>query len=190
MTDPVQIRTARLLLRPLIPDDLEALHAAVWGDPQVTKYLPGGRPRTLDETRKIVDYYVGCWDRPTEVIWGVVKPDTDRLIGQCGLKLMAAPAQDVEILYALAADSWGQGYATEIARACLRFGFEAFDCDQLRAVAVPENTASRRVMEKLGMTCDGLFPSDKGFDENLAFYSLSRTAFDPGDHPYTVTYNE
>jgi RimJ/RimL family protein N-acetyltransferase len=190
MTDPVQIRTVRLLLRPFTPTDLEALQTVVWGDPMVTKYLPGGRPRTLDETQKIIDYYVGCWDRPTEAIWGVVRPDTGCLIGQCGLKPMSAPAQDVEILYALAVDSWGLGYATEVARACLRFGFEDFDCDHLRAVAVPENTASRRVMEKLGMTCDGLFPSDKGFDENLAFYSLARASFDPGDHPYAVTDSE
>jgi len=185
-TQPVSIRTARLLLRPFTADDLDGLHAAVWGDPLVTKYLPGGQPRPLDGTQRIVNHFLTCWERETETAWAVVLPDSGRLIGECGLSILPNPAEGIEIFYGLAADCWGQGYATELGRALLRFGFEAFGLDRMRAVAVPENTASRRVMEKLGMTYDGLFPYDDRFDENLAFYSLSRAAFDPGDHPYVV----
>jgi RimJ/RimL family protein N-acetyltransferase len=185
-TQPVMIRTERLLLHPFTAGDLDGLQAAVWGDPLVTKFLPGGQPRLLDKTQKIVDHYTAAWERPTETAWAVVLLDSGRLIGECGLSILPDPAEGVEVFYALAADSWGKGYATELARACLRFGFETFGQDRLRAVAVPDNTASRRVMEKLGMIYDGLFPYDARFDENLAFYSLARAAFDPSDHPYTV----
>jgi RimJ/RimL family protein N-acetyltransferase len=189
-TQPVSIRTARLLLRPFAADDLDGLQAAVWGDPLVTKYLPGGQPRPVERTQMIIDHFLTCWQRPTEAAWAVTLPDSGRLIGECGMSILPDPAEGVEIFYGLAVDCWGKGYATELARACLRFGFEMFGLDRLRAVAVPQNTASRRVMEKLGMTYDGLFPYHARFDENLAFYSLARAAFDPGDHPYAVIHSE
>lgn len=187
MTDPATIGTARLVLRPFAADDLDGLYAAVWGDPLVTRYLPGGQPRTPEGTQKVIDFFLGSWERELETSWAVVLAESGRLIGECGMSILPRAEEGVEIFYALAADCWGQGYATELARACLRFGFEAFDgLDRLRAVAVPENAASRRVMEKLGMTYDGLFPYSDKFDEELAYYSITRAAFDPGEHPYTV----
>ena len=189
-TQPVAIRTERLLLRPFTAGDLDGLQAAVWGDPLVTEYLPGGQPRPLDRTQLIVNHFVTCWERPTETAWAVTLPESGRLIGECGMSILPDPTQGVEIFYALAVDCWGRGYATELGRALLRFGFETFGLDRLWAIAVPDNTASRRVMEKLGMTYDGLFPYDDRFDENLAFYSLARAAFDPGGHPYAVIYSE
>ena len=74
-TQPVSIRTARLLLRPFTADDLDGLHAAVWGDPLVTKYLPGGQPRPLDGTQRIVNHFLTCWERETETAWAVVLPE-------------------------------------------------------------------------------------------------------------------
>lgn len=187
MTDPVQIRTARLLLRPFHPTDLEAHHVAVWGDPRVTTYLPGGQPRPVAEAQAVLKRYVTCWERDTDAAWAIVLPDSGRLIGECGMSVKANRERDVEISYALAADQWGQGYATEAARACLRFGFEGFGLPYLRAVASPENAASRRVMEKLGMTFEGLIRYPVRTEETLAYYRIERAAFNPDGHPYTVT---
>ena len=187
MTDPVQIRTARLLLRPFTADDLAAHHAAVWGDPQVTTFLPGGQPRSLEETQLVLNRYLSCWERDNDAAWAVVLPESGRLIGECGMSVKANRERDVEISYALASDQWGQGYATEVARACLHFGFEGFGLPYLRAVASPENAASRRVMEKLGMTFDGLIRYPVRTEETLAYYRIERAAFNPNGHPYTVT---
>jgi len=60
----------------------------------------------------------------------------------------------VEIGWRLGAEFWGQGLATEGARAVLRFGFDELKLPEIVALTVPANRRSRRVMEKIGMTCN------------------------------------
>ncbi len=87
-------------------------------------------------------------------------------------------AGEVEVLYALRKDRWGQGLATEAARASVRFGFEYANLTRLIALAVPENIASRRVMEHLG------FEYEKDahyFGLDLVYYVLPREHFHADD---------
>ena len=104
-------------------------------------------------------------------------------IGFAGLNLSAFPphlAPCVEVGWRLARHAWGQGYATEAARACLRHGFGAMGVEEIVAFAVGANLRSRAVMERLGMTYD----PDDDFDDleqavdsplrPLVLYRLSR----------------
>jgi RimJ/RimL family protein N-acetyltransferase len=75
-------------------------------------------------------------------------------IGLCHPRFAASFTPCVEIGWRLAAEYWGRGLATEGARAALRFGFERLKMSEIVSFTVPENGASRRVMEKLGMTRD------------------------------------
>jgi ribosomal-protein-alanine N-acetyltransferase len=83
-------------------------------------------------------------------MWKLLEPDTSQMIGFCGLQPLAN-TPDIEIGWWLAPSHWGCGLATEAARAFLRDGFERVGLQRIVAVAHPDNRASRRVMEKLGM---------------------------------------
>jgi ribosomal-protein-alanine N-acetyltransferase len=75
------------------------------------------------------------------------------LIGDCGLVRQSVDGVDeIEIGYHVRRDLWGQGYASEAARACRDYGFASFEVDRLVSLIRPENMASRRVAEKNGMS--------------------------------------
>jgi len=122
------------------------------------------------------------WSQRGCGVWAVTDKTTGQFIGHCGLNFMSE-AGEVEVLYALRQDSWGQGLATEAARASVRFGFEQADLARLIALAVPENIASRRVMEHLG------FAYEKDvhyFGLDLVYYVLPRDQFHPDDSLFLV----
>jgi ribosomal-protein-alanine N-acetyltransferase len=189
MTDtPTVIETARLRLRPFTMRDLDNLHAVIYSDPQVTTYLPGGEPWPLCETRSLLAWWVAHWEDKGFGPWAVLDKMSDAFLGDCGLMLSLGVSPSaghaVELLYALGRESWGKGYASEAARAALRHGFEQAGLKQIVAVAVPENTGSRRVMEKLGMTFEGI--SARYYNADLAVYTIARDQLVPDGSPYFV----
>jgi RimJ/RimL family protein N-acetyltransferase len=126
------IETERLLLRPFRLDDLDEL-AALFGDPDVMRYVGTGLPIGRDETDRALKSIIKHWDH---------------FVGFGGLRsLFDTP----EVVYHFSKPNWGKGLATEQARASLRFGFEDRRFHRIVAVANPENNASIHVMEKLGM---------------------------------------
>lgn len=176
------IDTARLRLRPFSPDDAPAYHAAILSDADVMRYLPTGEPLPAAHTGPVLDRIRDHWDQHHYGLWAVIHRADDRLIGHCGLHMLPE-GTDVEVAYALAQAYWRQGLAAEAAHASLRYGFETLGLERIIAVAVPANTASLRVMEKIGMTYQGVIPA---YATELPCYALARAAFQPGDAPYTL----
>lgn len=93
------------------------------------------------------------------------------MIGHCGLRAVDEWPGDVEVLYALGRPWWGKGFATEAARASVRLGFERLGLPRIVGFALPENAASRRVLEKAGMRLRG---ETRLFDLDLVWYSVER----------------
>ena len=146
------VETERLRLRPWTPDDVDAL-AEIFAVPAVSWY-PFGRGLTRDETERFVARHVGHWEERGWGSWAVERRGNPDLIGYLGLATVywlpeVMPA--VEVGWRLHPAYWGQGLATEGARATLRYGFEDVGLDRIIAIFVPENVASGRVMAKLGM---------------------------------------
>ena len=148
------LRTSRLLLRPWRDADLPA-YAALNADEQVRRWFPGTltRARSDDEAARL--------QRHTEAhgfgFWAVEVPGAAPFIGVVGLKWVsfAAPfAPAVEAGWRLAREHWGKGYAAEAAEAALAHGFGPLGLAEIVAFAVPDNLASRRVMERVGMRHD------------------------------------
>ena len=169
------LETERLRLRAFQPDDAESYHAAVYSDADVTRYLPGGVPRPIERTYQVIDAFRESWQKNGIGGLAVVLKDTGQLIGHCGLipiGVSSIPYPEVEVFYAIGKAWWGQGYVTEAARAVIEDGFGRAGLTRIVAVAVPENTASRRVMEKLGMIYVGL--TDRYYNAELAYYALGR----------------
>jgi ribosomal-protein-alanine N-acetyltransferase len=179
----IHIETERLLLRPFSMDDLSALHAMT-SHQEVVRYLPEG-VWTLEETRKalrkVTDRYKrGQSIREAKYTLAVVERNTKKVIGWCGLGPMDFHQSEVEIYYGLSRDFWGRGIATEAAKALLHYAFQSIGLEKMVAIVKPENTASQRVIEKLGMIYRkriGTLPEKFKFYQGLLYYSLTQEEY-------------
>ncbi len=145
---PPIFKTNRLTLRGFEYGDIDRL-AEILGDPLVMRYMPGSRPWPREAAERELGRIIDHWDRHRYGRWAVVHGD-GRMIGWCGIEFLKELGE-TEVAYLLDKDYWNKGYATEAARFSLGFGFEEVGLDRIIALAFPENLASRRVMEKIGM---------------------------------------
>jgi RimJ/RimL family protein N-acetyltransferase len=146
------IHTLRLDLRPWRDEDLPAF-AALNADPRVMEFLPRPLDRAESDARaaRIRDHF----ERRGFGLWAVEVPRVIEFIGFVGLSVPdfeASFTPCVEVGWRLAHEHWGQGYATEAARAALDFGFRRLALDEIVSFTVPTNRRSRGVMERIGMT--------------------------------------
>ena len=146
------IETQRLLLRAWQPSDA-APFAALNADPEVTRYLNG--PMRRDESDDLIARIRAHWEDHDFGLYAVEVKETGAFAGFVGLAIPSflpdvLPA--VEVGWRLAREHWGQGYATEAARASMRLGFDELGLLQIISIIHPENAASVRVAERLGMT--------------------------------------
>ncbi len=149
-----ELRTPRLLLRPWRDSDRPPF-AALNADPEVRRWFPSLQTRAeSDATAAALQAHL---DAHGFGLWAVEAPGVAPFLGFVGLQHVrfAAPfAPAVEAGWRLARAWWGRGYATEAARAALAHAFGPLALPEVVAFTVPGNAASRRVMERLGMTRD------------------------------------
>src|SRR5262249_29446740 len=119
--DARELRTDRLLMRPLTLADEDDYHR-LFSDPEVVRYLGPGGVRSRQENRAALAAAVEHWRLHGYGIWKVTERDGGRFVGRCGLRLGEIDA--VELLYTLNREFWGRGLATEAAAAAVRFGFD------------------------------------------------------------------
>ena len=143
------IVTDRLRLRPLGVEDLDA-YAGIMGEPEVGKWFPKGTSYTREESEKSLSSIMEHWDKYGFGIWAVRTRDSPTLLGRCGLNTVTEIGE-VEVDFAFSKAFWGRGYGTESARAALSYGFQTLSRKVIIGLAKPDNTASRRVLEKSGM---------------------------------------
>ena len=139
-------------LRPLAPADLAAVHT-LWTDPGVSKYLWDDEVIPLGRAEAVLRDSEANFTAHGFGLWGAFLPDRGDLAGFCGFAFFGYPSQP-ELVFGLAPSHWGQGLATELARAMIRHGFETLGFHQIVVSTDPGNVASQRVMEKAGMTRD------------------------------------
>jgi [ribosomal protein S5]-alanine N-acetyltransferase len=142
--------TERLEYRPLERGDAMALHA-VWGDPEVMRFLPADPSGSVEDTAGRVDRHAERFRETSYGLCAVVKRDGGRVVGACGLFPVEWIGPDVEVAYHFAREVWNRGYATEAAGAWVATGFAERGLERVVALAFPANRASTRVMEKIGM---------------------------------------
>ena len=148
------ITTERLILRRWGEADREPF-AALNGDPRVMEFFPNLLCR--QESDSMMDRIEAHFDAHGFGFWAAEVRRGSTFVGFVGLNIPTFPAPFtpcVEIGWRLATEYWGQGLATEGAKAAVRYGFEKLGLTELVAFTVPANFRSRRVMEKLGMTHD------------------------------------
>lgn len=149
------IETPRLLLRPWTLDDVGDAHA-IYRDPEVMRFLGGVTHQSIEETRTVIASRAMAHHALHGFsLWAAVEKDSGRVIGSCGLKFLEG-GMDVEVGYHFARAAWGRGYATEGATASVRYGFERLGLRRILGVVNPQNFASQHVLEKAGLTYQGM----------------------------------
>jgi RimJ/RimL family protein N-acetyltransferase len=143
------LETARLRLRALRRSDLDALER-IYLDPEVSRYLTT-RPQTRSEVSRNLDYMIEHAEHYG--LWAIELKATAELIGRCGFYAftMLGPPEP-ELAYLLRPDCWGRGLATEAALGALAQLRAAHAPARVVSIVRPENAASRRVLEKVGMS--------------------------------------
>lgn len=170
------LETRRLALRRLRMDDLEAL-SALYRDEEVRRYFPEG-VLSLEETRRELEWFIDAHPPHPELgLWATIEKETGAFIGRCGLLPWEIEGRhEVEVAYLLDKRYWGQGLATEAARAIVRNGFERLNLERLIALIDPENLASRRVAERIGMSLEKEVEGIGGDGIPTLIYSIAREA--------------
>ena len=163
------LETDRLVLTTWKTSDWAALRP-IATDVEVMRYITGGVPWTDDRIQSFVNRQVELFSERGFCRWKLLLKPAQEMIGFCGV-VFWRDALDPEIGWWLARQYWGRGLATEAARAALRDAFERAGLDRIISIARPANTASTRIMEKIGLQLECEFEKD-GIP--LVRYAISR----------------
>ena len=158
----VFLETPRLILRRFTADDVDLL-VDLDSDPEVMRFITGGRATPLDEVRdEVIPAYLEYYARFAGFgFFAVHEKSSGAFIGWFHFRPRRNdPPDNVELGYRLRRSAWGKGYATEGARALVRKGFTELGVRRVYAEGMAVNTASRRVMEKAGLRLVRTFHAD------------------------------
>jgi RimJ/RimL family protein N-acetyltransferase len=147
------LETDRLILRRFTEDDVDLL-IELDSDPEVMKYITGGRPTPREEIEgDVLPAFLSYYDRFAGYgFWAAVEKSTGTFLGWFHLRPPKGGAADEpELGYRLRRSAWSKGYATEGSLALIRKAFDELGARRVFASTMVVNTASRRVMEKAGL---------------------------------------
>ena len=162
------LETPRLLLREFELSDAPYLFE-LNADPEVIQHTGDPPFDSVASARLFLENY-SAYEETGFGRWAVIRSSDQVFLGWCGLK---QHPDYVDLGYRFFKKEWGKGYASEAAKACINYGFEVLKLEVIVGRVVPENIASVRVLEKMGMhywksdTCKGL--------DNAAYYKINRT---------------
>ncbi len=181
------LETERLILRRFTDDDVDHL-VALDSDPAVMRYISGGPATPREEiARDYIPAYLDYYQRYEGYgYWAAIEQGTGAFLGWFQFRPPAgAPLDQPELGYRLRRSAWGNGYATEGARALIRKGFTELGVQRVVAFTYGEHQASRRVMEKAGLRLVRTF---RLTPEQLAALGVTDpTLFDGDDVEYAIT---
>lgn len=143
------ITTENLRLRPFTLEDTPAMHQILNGR-DVLKYFPGTQTLSVEHVQRMIGRLLTHWQEHDYGLWAVEHRATGTLLGRCGLQHIPE-TNEVEIDFILDRVYWGHGYATEAGQASLGYGFEELNLASVVGIVHPDNLASQRVLQKLGM---------------------------------------
>lgn len=174
----LKIVTQRLVLREFVEEDWAAV-LAYQQDGSYLRYYPW-TDRTEADARSFVQTFIEwqCEVPRRRFQLAVTLKDCGTLIGNCGIRRKPDNGWEADIGYELAPECWGQGYATEAARALVNFGFRDLGLERISSWCIADNAASARVLERLGFRQEGRLRSNEYFKgrwwDTLLFALLKR----------------
>lgn len=167
--DTVVITTERLNLRKMTTDDVKNL-MQIFSDPEAMNYYPS----TMNEEEALgwITRTLGNYEKLGVGFWIVEDKSTGRFLGQCGIIPQEFDGAAVmEIAYLFVKQEWGNGYATESAKACKEYGFQSMGLKKMYSFIDASNLPSARVAERNGMHVETTITK---WGKDVLVYSASR----------------
>ena len=159
-------------MRPYTHADLPEL-IEMRSDPEVYRYLGGWERQNPAEVTKRMDFYLACYEKFGFGSSAMILKENGEHIGSCGLQPLENSGE-IEVGYSLKPAYWRQGLGFEAAYAWLKYGFEEAGLERIVAVCDRANKGSWRIMEKCGMSYEGV---KKAYGMDVEFYAISRDEF-------------
>jgi RimJ/RimL family protein N-acetyltransferase len=153
---PCELRTRRLLLRPLGADDAPGMYA-IYSDPETMKYWSSVAIDSLEQASRMVAEDLKLQAGGSAAFWAIVLPKTGRVIGKFTLFQIDRNNRRAEIGYVLNRQFWRKGYGSEVTAAMLELFFDEFGLHRLEADIDPDNLASIALLKKFGFRQEGVF---------------------------------
>jgi len=185
MFKDIYVDTEHLIIKPYSMDDIDDLYK-VYNDEKVMSYIPEG-VMSYEWVKDLINWMIDyCYEKntPDNIIkfgTSIYHKKSNKVIGWCGLGSLDCKPEDIEIFYGLSSDFWGQGLATEAAGAMLKYGFETIGLNRIVALVNPQNIASVKVIEKLGMKYKmimNIANSDyNGYNGNI-YYEITKREYE------------
>jgi RimJ/RimL family protein N-acetyltransferase len=187
------LETPRLVMREFTEDDVDNLFD-LNSDPEVMRYLTGGRPTPREEIRdRIIPFHLAVYDRLDRLgTWAAESTASGEFLGWFHFR--PGPGRDItniDLGYRLRRRAWNKGYATEGSRALISMGFTGLGVGRVFAHTMTVNTASRRVMEKCGLTLVRTIPYEgadaiEGAEHGEVEYALAKPEWESRAEPGAV----
>ena len=155
-------------------EDLDELFA-LYSDPEIRTYFPEG-VLTLEETKEELEWHMNGHPRHPELgLWATIYKATGKFIGRCGLLPWTIDDHpEVEIAYLIDKAYWRQGFGAEAAKGILQYGFEELKLSRLICLIDPDNIASQKVAEKVGMALEKKVDGIDGDNYPTLIYSINK----------------
>ena len=166
------VTTRRLVLRGFAEQDAQPLWR-ILGEDGVLRYFPSSSPPALERVQNMLARQLAHWKEYGYGRWAVVPRTEQTCIGWAGLEYLPE-MNEAEVAYLLGKDYWGLGLATEAALASVQYGFETVGLARIVGIVHVENGASRRVLEKLGLS---LLDQTHLWGMECYRYSMARVSF-------------
>lgn len=165
-----EISTNRIHLRNFHDEDIENLFSLL-GDPKIGQMLPKGQSHTMEETKSWLDDFQNHWEKNNFGVWALEQKSTSEFMGYCGLRLFPE-FEEVEVLYSILPNYWGQGFATEAALASVQFGLRELQLKKIIGLTKMDNPASSAVLLNAGLN---FIKDTEIFDIPCKYYEISNS---------------
>ncbi|WP_349408535.1 GNAT family protein [Pseudalkalibacillus sp. SCS-8] len=147
--------TDRLVLRKAREEDIHDIYEYA-SEQEISRYTPWNFHKTIDTTQKLVEIIQDNYNNDKESDWVIELKENNKVIGLCGFVRWNKHHNRIEVAYSLSRSHWGKGYTTEAVEQLVKFGFENMQLNRIEAKVSQENSASIKVLEKLGMKPEGI----------------------------------
>ncbi|KLV23034.1 MULTISPECIES: GNAT family N-acetyltransferase [Niallia] len=168
------LETERLILRKVTLEDVEDMYYYGTNE-DVSKYVTWKTHKTLSDTREYIEFILSQYENKKIAPWGIEYKENGKFIGTIDFVSWQLKHKIAEIGYVISQDYWGKGIAPEAANEVIKFGFNNMDLVRIQARCDVENIGSARVMEKVGMTFEGVIRKGifvKGKHQDIKMYSI------------------
>jgi ribosomal-protein-alanine N-acetyltransferase len=174
------IETERLLLRKITFDDAPDIFDYA-SDPEVSKYMGWEPHQSIQETYDYLERAMKRYQEHNPGPWAIVHRGNAKMIGTCFFSSWDRQHNSAEVGYMLNRRYWGQGYMAEAVRAIVGFGFRELGINRIQARCNVPNVGSARVMEKVGMSFEGVLRQqlfEKGSYIDVKIYSILKSEWE------------